>query len=127
VEEQLAVIPAERRVLVTAHDAFGYFGARYGIKVVGLQGINTAAEASLQDVDRLVERIVEQNVPALFVESSVSSRSIESVMAACGSRGYKVRIGGELYSDAMGPAGTPEGTYEGMVRHNVRTIVEALQ
>ncbi len=127
VEEQIAVIPGDRRVLVTAHDAFGYFGARYGIKVVGLQGISTAAEAGLQDVGRLVNLIVDRKIPAIFIESSVPRRSIESVVAACINRGHAVRIGGELYSDAMGPAGTPEGTYDGMVRHNVRTITEALR
>jgi manganese/zinc/iron transport system substrate-binding protein len=127
VEEQIAAIPGDRRVLVTAHDAFGYFGARYGIEVVGLQGISTAAEAGLQDVDRLVNLIVGRKIPAIFIESSVPRRSIESVVAACINRGHAVRIGGELYSDAMGPAGTPEGAYDGMVRHNVRTITEALR
>lgn len=127
VEEQIAGISGDRRVLVTAHDAFGYFGARYGIRVVGLQGISTAAEAGLQDVNRLVNLIVDRKIPAIFVESSVPRRSIESVVDACINRGHAVRIGGELFSDAMGPAGTPEGTYEGMVRHNVRTITEALR
>ncbi len=127
VEEQIAGIPTPRRVLVTAHDAFGYFGARYRIEVVGLQGISTAAEAGLQDVDRLANMIVRRKIPAVFVESSVPRRSIESVVAACKNQGHEVRIGGELFSDAMGPAGTPEGTYEGMVRHNVRAIAEALR
>ncbi len=127
VEEQIAGIPGDRRVLVTAHDAFGYFGARYGIRVVGLQGISTAAEAGLQDVNRLVNLIVARKIPAIFVESSVPRRSIESVVDACINRGHAVRIGGELFSDAMGPAGTPEGSYDGMVRHNVRTITEALR
>ena len=127
VQEHIDRIPPDRRVLVTAHDAFGYFGDRYRIEVLGLQGISTAAEAGLQDVDRLVDLIVERRIPAIFVESSVPRRSIESVVAACASRGHPVRIGGELFSDAMGPAGTPQGTYDGMVRHNVRTITEALQ
>jgi len=127
VEEHIALIPEDRRVLVTAHDAFGYFGDRYDIEVVGLQGISTAAEAGLKDVDRLVDLIVDRKIPAVFVESSVPRRAIESVVAACLNRGHQVRIGGELYSDAMGPAGTPEGTYDGMVRHNVRNILEALQ
>lgn len=127
VEEQIASIPEERRILVTAHDAFGYFGDRYRIEVVGLQGISTAAEAGLQDVDRLVTLIVERKIPAVFVESSVPRRSIESVVAACHNRGHQVLIGGELFSDAMGPAGTEAGTYDGMVRHNVRTIAEALR
>ncbi len=127
VEEQIEGIPADRKILVTAHDAFGYFGDRYRIEVVGLQGISTAAEAGLQDMDRLVDLIVERKIPAVFVESSVPRRSIESVVAACHSRGHQVLIGGELFSDAMGPAGTEEGTYDGMVRHNVRTIAEALR
>lgn len=127
VREHIDRIPPGHRVLVTAHDAFGYFGDRYRIEVLGLQGISTAAEAGLQDVDRLVDLIVERKIPAIFVESSVPRRSIESVVAACASKGHSVRIGGELFSDAMGPTGTPEGTYDGMVRHNVRTISEALQ
>ena len=127
VETRIAEIPAGHRVLVTAHDAFGYFGRRYGMEVVGLQGISTVTEAGLQDVERLVDRIVERKIKAIFVESSVSSRSIEAVRKACESRRHSVAIGGQLFSDAMGPAGTPEGTYAGMVRHNVKTIVEALR
>ena len=127
VVEQLAQIPEEQRVMVTAHDAFGYFGARYGIEVVGIQGISTLSEAGLQDVDRVVDLVVERRIKALFVESSVPRRSIEAVQAACAERGHPVAIGGELFSDAMGPAGTPEGTYPGMVRHNVTTLVEALR
>jgi len=127
VETRIAEIPASNRVLVTAHDAFGYFGRRYGMEVVGLQGISTVSEAGLQDVERLVELIVSRKIKAIFVESSVSPRSIEAVRKACESRGHHVVIGGQLFSDAMGPAGTPEGTYPGMVRQNVKTIVEALR
>ena len=127
VETRIAEIPSDHRVLVTAHDAFGYFGRRYGMEVVGLQGISTVSEAGLQDVERLVDRIVQRKIKAIFVESSVSPRSIEAVRKACESRGHHVAIGGQLFSDAMGPAGTPEGTYPGMVRHNVKTIVEALR
>lgn len=127
VERRIAEIPEGQRVLVTAHDAFGYFGQRYGIEVVGLQGISTLSEAGLQDVDRVVDLVVERKIPALFVESSVPRRSIEAVQAACRNRGHQVRIGGELFSDAMGAPGTPEGTFSGMVRHNVDTIVEALK
>ena len=126
VETRIAEIPEERRMLVTAHDAFGYFGHRYGIRVVGLQGISTVAEAGLKDVDRVVDVIVGNRIPAIFVESSVPRRSIEAVQAACRARGHEVTIGGELFSDAMGAAGTEEGTYVGMVRHNVNTIVDAL-
>jgi manganese/zinc/iron transport system substrate-binding protein len=127
VGEQIAAIPVERRVLITAHDAFGYFGRRYGMEVMGLQGISTATEAGLKDVDRLVETIVSRRIKAVFVETSVPRRSIEAVQAACRARGHDVAIGGQLFSDAMGAAGTPEGTYAGMVRHNVSTIVSALR
>lgn len=119
-------IPAERRVLVTAHDAFGYFGAAYGFEVHGLQGISTVTEAGTADVTQLAEFIASRRIPAIFVESSVPTRSIEAVRAAVRARGFEVKIGGELFSDAMGTAGTPEGTYPGMVRHNIDVIVTAL-
>jgi manganese/zinc/iron transport system substrate-binding protein len=112
---------------VTAHDAFGYFGRRYGMRVVGIQGISTLAEAGLQDVERVVDLVLESGVPALFVESSVPRRTAEAVVAGVRSRGREVEIGGELFSDSLGPKGSPEGTYPGMVRHNVTTIVEALR
>lgn len=126
VTARILEIPEEHRVMVTAHDAFGYFGERYGIEVVGIQGISTLAEAGLQDVQRVVDLVVERGIGALFVESSVPRRTIEAVVAAAQERGHDVEIGGELFSDAMGPAGTPEGTYPGMVRHNVNTVVDAL-
>ena len=127
VERRIAELAPERRLLVTAHDAFGYFGRRYGVEVVGLQGISTVSEAGLRDVERVVDLVVERRVPAIFVEASVPRRSIEAVEAAVRARGHRVVIGGELYSDSMGPAGTPQGTYIGMVRHNVDTIVAALE
>jgi manganese/zinc/iron transport system substrate-binding protein len=127
VETEIASLPEERRVLVTAHDAFGYFGRRYGMRVVGIQGISTLAEAGLQDVERVVNLVLESGVPALFVESSVPRRTAEAVVAGVRSRGREVEIGGELFSDSLGPKGSPEGTYPGMVRHNVTTIVEALR
>jgi manganese/zinc/iron transport system substrate-binding protein len=127
VQGRIDEIPPARQVLVTAHDAFGYFGQRYGIEVIGLQGISTLAEAGLKDMQRVVDLVVEREIPALFVESSVPRRSIEAVVAACQDRGHAVEIGGELFSDAMGAAGTPEGSYPGMVRANVDTIVEALR
>lgn len=127
VRRKAATVPAERRVLVTAHDAFGYFGRAYGFEVVGLQGISTASEAGAKDVDRLASFIAERRIPAVFVESSVAPRTIEAVREAVRARGFDVQIGGELFADAMGSAGTPEGTYVGMVRHNVDTIVEALR
>lgn len=124
---EMARIPERQRVLVTAHDAFGYFGRAYGVEVVGLQGISTVSEFGLADVRRLVDLIVSRGVKAVFVESSVPRRSIEAVAEGCRARGHEVAIGGTLYSDALGADGTPEGTYVGMFRSNVRTIVEALR
>ena len=120
------LIPPEQRVLITAHDAFNYFGDAYGFEVVGLQGISTAAEAGTADVQTLANLIVERRLPAIFIESSVPERNIKAVQEAVAARGHDVEIGGELFSDALGDAGTPEGTYLGMVRHNVDTIVAAL-
>lgn len=126
VKTQAARVPSAQRVLVTAHDAFNYFGKAYGFEVHGLQGISTATEAGIADVQELATFIAERRIPAIFVESSVSSKSLEAVKAAVKSKGFNVEIGGELFSDAMGNAGTPEGTYIGMVRHNIDTIVNAL-
>lgn len=123
----LATIPREGRVLVTAHDAFGYFGRAYDVDVVGLQGISTTSEYGLKDVQRLVDLIAERGVKAVFVESSVPRRSIEAVVEGCRARGHDVKIGGQLFSDAMGESGTPEGSYVGMVRSNVNKIVGALR
>lgn len=127
VETAIASIPAERRVLVTAHDAFGYLGLRYGIEVVALQGISTEAEFGLADVRNLVDLLVDRSIGAVFIETSVSPRGIQAVIEGARARGHEVRIGGELFSDSLGAAGTPEGTYIGMVRHNVNAIVEALR
>ena len=126
VKSQAERVPPQQRVLVTAHDAFNYFGKAYGFEVRGLQGISTATEAGIADVQALATFIAERRIPAVFVESSVSSRSLEAVQAAVRSKGFDVKIGGELFSDAMGNEGTPEGTYIGMVRHNIDTIVNAL-
>ena len=126
VKAQAERVPPQQRVLVTAHDAFNYFGKAYGFEVRGLQGISTATEAGIADVQELTTFIAERQIPAIFVESSVSTRSLEAVKAAVKSKGFDVEIGGELFSDAMGNEGTPEGTYIGMVRHNIDTIVKAL-
>ncbi|MCS7290563.1 MAG: zinc ABC transporter substrate-binding protein [Roseiflexus sp.] len=125
--EQSATIPAEQRVLITAHDAFRYFGRAYGFEVRGLQGISTATEAGAADVQNLAEFIVARRIPAIFVETSVPPRAIEAVQAAVRARGFEVTIGGELFSDSLGSPDTPEGTYIGMVRHNVDTIVSAMR
>lgn len=124
--DQASIVPAEKRVLITAHDAFNYFGRAYGFEVRGLQGISTEAQAGTADVQDLADFIAEKQIPAVFVESSVPQRNIEAVQAAVQSRGFEVKIGGSLFSDAMGSAGTPEGAYLGMVRHNIDTIVAAL-
>ena len=126
VHERAAAVPASKRVLITAHDAFNYFGRAYGFDVRGLQGISTAAEAGAGDVQQLARFIADRRIPAIFVESSVSSRTIEAVREAVRARGFDVRIGGSLYSDAMGDPGTPDGTYIGMVRHNIDAIVAGL-
>ncbi len=126
VQEQAARVPEEQRVLITAHDAFHYFGRAYGFDVRGLQGISTASEAGTADVRNLAQFIVEHQIRALFVESSVPVRNIEALQAAVEAQGFEVEIGGSLFSDAMGNPGTPEGTYLGMVRHNIDTIVGAL-
>ncbi|MGH2561936.1 MAG: metal ABC transporter solute-binding protein, Zn/Mn family, partial [Thermomicrobiales bacterium] len=126
VAEQAARVPAAHRVIVTAHDAFNYFGRAYGFEVRGLQGISTATEAGAADVQDLADFITDRRIPAIFVETSVSPRTIEALEAAVRSRGFDVQIGGSLYSDAMGDGGAPEGTYLGMVRSNIDTIVGAL-
>lgn len=126
VRAQVSRLPVEQRVLVTAHDAFSYFGREYGFEVLGLQGISTASEASAADVQNLAQIIAERQIPAIFVESSVPVRTVEALQAAVQSRGHEVVIGGSLFSDAMGNWDTPEGTYLGMVRHNIDTIVAAL-
>lgn len=125
--EAIASIPRESRVLITAHDAFGYFGAAYDIEVMGLQGISTASEYGLQDMNRLVNLIVERDIKAIFVETSISTRGMEALVAGVRAQGEDLRIGGSLYGDALGDADTPEGTYLGMFRHNVETIVGALR
>jgi manganese/zinc/iron transport system substrate-binding protein len=126
VRERTSQVAPELRVLITAHDAFGYFGRAYGFEVKGLQGISTASEAGTADVQQLAAEIARRRIPAIFVETSIPRRTIEAVQAAVQSRGFDVAIGGALYSDALGDPGTPAGTYPGMVRSNVETIVDAL-
>jgi manganese/zinc/iron transport system substrate-binding protein len=126
IRERSAEVPETQRVVITSHDAFGYFGRAYGFEVRGLQGISTVLEAGAADVQALAEFVSERRIPALFVESSVPARGIEAVREAVRSRGYDVRIGGNLFSDALGRADSPEGSYVGMFRHNIDTIVDAL-
>ncbi|SFM03167.1 metal ABC transporter solute-binding protein, Zn/Mn family [Shimia aestuarii] len=124
--DTLATVPQEARVLLTAHDAFGYFGQAYGFEVMGIQGISTESEAGLNRIGELVDMLVARKISAVFVESSVSDRSIRALVEGAASKGHKVLIGGELFSDAMGPDGTYEGTYIGMIDHNVTVIANAL-
>ena len=124
---QLQTIPKPSRVLITAHDAFGYFGRAYHIEVLGLQGISTVSDFGLKDISQLVNRIVNSKVKAVFIETSVSPKAIEAVVEGCKAQGHNIHIGGALYSDAMGKEGTPEGTYNGMVRANVIKIVNGLK
>jgi manganese/zinc/iron transport system substrate-binding protein len=126
VQERIAEVPEAQRVLVTAHDAFQYFGHAYGIEVFAPQGITTATEAGVQDIQRTVDLIVEREIPAIFVEASVPPDVVEAIVAGAAAQGQTVVIGGTLFSDSMGETDTPEGTYIGMIRHNVDTIVGAL-
>ncbi len=123
---EIQKIPAEHRILITAHDAFNYFGEAYGIEVRGLQGISTLSEFGLKDRVDFVDLIVERQIKAVFVETSVSEKNIQAIVEACRQKGHEVAIGGKLYSDAMGAPGSDAGDYPGMVRANVRTIVDAL-
>jgi len=120
-------LPTEKRILVTAHDAFNYYGRSFEFEVVGLQGLSTATEAGVKDVQRITQFIIENRIKAVFVESSVPRRTVEALQAAVKAQDHEVKIGGELFSDALGSAGTEEGTYIGMYKHNVNTIVNALK
>lgn len=127
VKTEIATIPKPQRVLVTAHDAFGYFARAYDIEVLAIQGVSTDSEASLRDINALVDTLVTRKIPAVFVESSVPHKAIDALREGAAARKHAITIGGELFSDAMGKAGTEAGTYIGMVRHNVRAIVHALK
>ena len=126
-QKEISSIPKQQRVMITAHDAFHYFGRAYDMEVIGLQGLSTDAEYGLKDVQVLVNTIVERNIKAVFVESSVSKKAIQAVVEGAKQRGHDVKIGGELFSDALGEKGTEEGTFVGMYRHNVETIVKSLK
>lgn len=126
-QNSVEMIPEPQRVLITAHDAFKYYGKAYGMEVKGLQGISTSSEYGLRDVSDLVNYVADHNIKAIFVESSVPKRSIEAVIEGAASRGHVLKMGGELFSDAMGGKNTPEGTYPGMLRYNVNTMVKALR
>ncbi len=119
-------IPQTQRILITAHDAFGYLGKEYGLEVVGIQGISTESEAGLKAVTNIIDLIVSRKIPAVFVESSVGDHNIKAIIEGAAARGHKVKIGGELFSDAMGTIGTAEAHYIGMMNHNINTITKAL-
>ena len=119
-------IPEKQRILVTAHDAFNYMSRAYDIEVLGIQGISTESEAGIKDINRIVDVLVDRKIPAVFVETSVSDKNVKALIEGAASRDHQVRIGGELFSDAMGPPGTYEGTYIGMIDHNVTIIATAL-
>ncbi len=127
VKLEILKIPEDKRILITAHDAFNYFGRAYGIEVRGLQGISTLSEFGLKDRVDLVNFLVDRKIKAVFVETSVSEKNINAIVEGCRQKGHNIVIGGNLYSDAMGAEGTPEGNYIGMVKANVNTIVEALK
>jgi manganese/zinc/iron transport system substrate-binding protein len=127
IDDQIATLPESSRVLITAHDAFNYFSKAYGIEVKALMGISTETEAGTKDVQDLAAFIADRQVKALFVESSVPEKYVEAVQKSVQQKGFDVAIGGELFSDAMGQEGTPEGTYIGMITHNAETIVNALK
>lgn len=126
VREVISSIPPEYRVLVTAHDAFGYFGRAYGLEVMGIQGVSTESEAGLADMNRLVQMLVDESIPAVFVESSVSEKNVRALVEGAAAQGHQVIIGGELFSDAMGSPDSWKGTYPGMIDHNASTIAGSL-
>lgn len=124
--KSIGSIPAENRVLITSHDAFNYFGRAYNLEVLGVQGLSTESEAGLQRVNELVDLLVTRNVKAVFIESSVSRKNIDALIEGAKSRDHNVIVGGELFSDAMGKDGTYEGTYVGMLDHNITTVATSL-
>lgn len=126
-KQQVAQIPQEKRVLVTAHDAFGYFGGACGMETYGLQGFSTADEVDQEAVNDLADLLVARNIQTVFVENGLSDQGIQTLIKACRDRGHEVTIGGELYSGALGPPGTKAGTYVGAMEHNVTTIAQALR
>ncbi|MBC7391378.1 MAG: zinc ABC transporter substrate-binding protein [Opitutaceae bacterium] len=127
IKDKFQIIPRHERLLVTAHDAFGYFGRRYDVEVIGLQGISTLSEYGLNEITTLSRMLISRKVKAVFIETSVSEKAIQSVIEGCKQQGHLVKIGGSLYSDALGAANTPEGTYIGMQKANLKLITEGLK
>jgi len=126
IRHAISTIPAEKRILITAHDAFQYYGRATGLEVMGLQGLSTESEAGVADINRVVDEIVKRQIPSVFFESTLSEKNVRAVIEGAAARGQTVKPGGMLYSDSLGSAGTPEATCEGMLQHNTRTITKAL-
>ncbi len=126
VKKQAELIPQDNKVIITAHDAFNYFGQAYGFKVIGIQGISTATEAGIADIKEIASFIVKNKIPAIFIETSVSPKTMKALQEAVSAQNYNVKIGGQLFSDAMGPKGSNTGNYIGMVKHNINTIKNSL-
>jgi len=126
VQVAVASIPEEKRVLITAHDAFGYFGRAYGMNVIGIQGLSTESEAGIQHLENLIDLVIEHDIRAIFAETSVSPRNVEAIVEGAKARGHDIRIGAELFSDSLGPEGEPTDNYIGMMVHNVTAIAEEL-
>ncbi|MEM0922560.1 MAG: zinc ABC transporter substrate-binding protein [Pseudomonadota bacterium] len=126
IKQSMASIPEESRVLVTAHDAFAYYGRAYGLEVLGIQGVSTEGEAGIADIRRIVDLVVKRDIPAIFLESTINPRTVQAVIAAAVERGHTLTLGGELFSDAMGEPGTATGTYIGMLHSNTLSVVTAL-
>jgi manganese/zinc/iron transport system substrate-binding protein len=126
-KKAIARIPESKRVLVTAHDAFGYFARAYGLEVKSIQGISTDSEGGLKEINELVRFLVERKINAVFAENIINDRNIRSLVEGCKAKDHEVKVGGELYSDALGKTGSPQGTYAGMIRHNIDVIVGSLQ
>ena len=125
-DASISSIPENQRIMITAHDAFNYFGRAYGLQVIGIQGLSTESEAGLQDIRRLVDMLVKQQVGAVFTETSVSDKNVRALIEGAAAQGHMVTIGGLLFSDAMGPEGSYEGSYMGMIDHNITTVTRAL-
>ena len=125
-KEVLATVPPKVRIMITAHDAFNYLGRQYGLEVRGIQGISTESQAGIEDINQLVRLLVDRRIRAVFVETSVSRKNVQALVEGARATGHEVIIGGSLFSDAMGRPGTYEGTYIGMIDHNVTTITRAL-
>lgn len=124
--QTLSKIPEEKRILVTAHDAFNYFGRQYSLDVVGIQGLSTESEAGVQDIEKIVRLLVDKKIPSVFIESTVSERNVRALIEGARAQGHEVSVGGSLFSDAMGTPGTYRGTYIGMIDHNATTVARAL-